>query len=72
MCLMRVAASALKCLKFYLLDYRIMINMEFLSLGERCISSIISVFQIVLSSKPENPLTVGNRKCCLENLFIDW
>ena len=36
-----------------------LINMEFLSFGERCISSIISVFQIVLRGKQENPLSRG-------------
>ena len=46
----------------FLLDYRIIINMEFLSFGERCISPIISVFQIVLRGKQENPLSreIGN------------
>ena len=36
--------------------------MEFLSFGERCISPIISVFQIVLTGKQENPLSkrIGN------------
>ena len=33
--------------------------MEFLSFGERCISAIISVFQIVLRGKQENPLSRG-------------
>ena len=31
----------------------------FLSFGERCISPIISVFQIVLRGKQENPLSRG-------------
>ena len=43
----------------FLLDYRIIINMEFLSFGERCISLIISVFQIVLRGKKENSLSRG-------------
>ena len=33
--------------------------MEFLNFGERCISDIISVFQIVLRGKQENPLSRG-------------
>ena len=33
--------------------------MEFSSFGERCISPIISVFQIVLRGKQENPLSRG-------------
>ena len=33
--------------------------MEFLSFGESCISPIISVFQIVLRGKQENPLSRG-------------
>ena len=33
--------------------------MEFLSFGGRCISPISSVFQIVLRSKQENPLSRG-------------
>ena len=55
---MGVAASAIK-FKTFLLDYRIKINMEFLSFGERCITLIISVFQIVLRAKQENPLSRG-------------
>ena len=43
----------------FLLDYRIIINMEFWSFGERCISLIISVFQIVLRGKQKNPLSRG-------------
>ena len=45
--------------KIFWLDYRIIINMEFLSFGERCISPIISVFQIVLRGKKENYLSRG-------------
>ena len=33
--------------------------MEFLSFGEGCISPIVSVFQIVLKGKQENPLSRG-------------
>ena len=33
--------------------------MEFLSFGEACMSPIISVFQIVLRGKQENPLSRG-------------
>ena len=43
----------------FLLDYRIIINMEFLSFGERCISPITSIFQIELRGKQENPLSRG-------------
>ena len=48
--------------KNFLSDYRIIINMEFLYFGERCRSPIISVFQIVLRGKQENPLSreIGN------------
>ena len=56
MCLKGMAASAVESLK---LDYRIIINMEFLSSGERCISPIISVFQVVLRGKQEYPLSRG-------------
>ena len=45
--------------KILWLDYRIIINMQFLSFGERCISPIISVFQIVLRGKKENSLSKG-------------
>ena len=45
--------------KNILLDYRIIINMEFWSFGERCISLIISIFQIVLRGKQKNPLSRG-------------
>ena len=41
------------------MDYRIIINMEFLSFGERCISPITSIFQIELRGKQENPLSRG-------------
>ena len=41
------------------MDYRIIITMEFLNFVERCISDIISVFQIVLRGKQENPLSRG-------------
>ena len=42
--------------KIFLLDYRIVINMQFLSFGESCISPII------LRGKQENPLSrvIGN------------
>ena len=48
--------------KNVLSDYRIIINIEFLYFGERCRSPIISVFQIVLRGKQENPLSreIGN------------
>ena len=45
--------------KKILLDYRIIINMEFWSFGERSISLIISVFQIVLRGKQKYPLSRG-------------
>ena len=45
--------------KKILLDYRIIINMEFWSFGERCISPITSIFQIELRGKQENPLSRG-------------
>ena len=61
MCLKGVAASAIKSLNFFLLDYRIKINMEFLSYGERCISHIISV--LVLRGKQENPFSSGMGNC---------
>ena len=35
--------------------------MEFLSFGETCIFPIISVFQIVLRGKQQNPLRKGIR-----------
>ena len=35
--------------------------MEFLSFGESCIFPIISVFQIVLRGKQQNPLSKGIR-----------
>ena len=54
-----MTASAIKSLIFFLLDYRIIIDIEFSSFGERCISSFISVFQIVLRGKEENPLIGG-------------
>ena len=56
MCLKGVAVSAIKS---FLLDYRVIINIEFLSFGERYIFFIISVFQIVLKGKQENPLSRG-------------
>ena len=59
MSLKGVAASAIKSLKLFLLDYRIQINTEFLSSGGRCISPIISVFQTVLRGKQENLLSRG-------------
>ena len=43
----------------FLLDCRIIINMDFLSFGERCISPITSVSQIELRGKQENPLSRG-------------
>ena len=59
MCLKGVAASAIKSLKNFLLDCRIIINMEFLSFGESFISPFISVFEIVLMGELENPISRG-------------
>ena len=67
MCLKGVAASAIESLK---LDYRIIINMEFLSSGERCISPIISVFQVVLRGKQEYPLSRGIGNFYLREIFL--
>ena len=72
MCLKGVAASAIKSLKNFLLDCRIIINMEFLSFGESFISPIISVFEIVLMGKAGKSHQQGNRKFCWENFFIEW
>ena len=60
MCLKGVAASAIKNLKFFfgLQDHN---KMEFLSFGESCIFPIISVSQIVLRGKQQNPLSKGIR-----------
>ena len=68
---MGVAASAIK-FKTFLLDYRIIINMEFLSFGERCISPIISILQIVLRDKQENPASWGIGNFVGGNFFIEW
>ena len=43
----------------FLLDYRIIINMKFLSFGKMCISPVTSIFQIELWGKQENPLSRG-------------
>ena len=66
MCLKGVAESVIeKFIGFYfycfifLLDYRIIINMGFLSFGERCTSPITSIFQIEVRGMQENPLSRG-------------
>ena len=46
--------------------------MEFLSFGESCISPIISVFQIVLRGKQENPLSRGIGNFAGGIFFIEW
>ena len=46
--------------------------MEFLSFGERCITLIISVFQIVLRAKQENPLSRGIGNSAGGNFLIEW
>ena len=67
-----MAASAIKSFNFLFLDYRIIINMEFLSFGERFISLIISILQIVLRGKQENPLSWGIGNFVWGNFFIEW
>ena len=59
MCLKSVAVSFLKSL-----DYRIIIHIEFLSLGESYIPPIISVSQIVLRGNG------GNRKFCWGDFLL--
>ena len=45
--------------------------MKFLSFGERCTSPIISVFQIVLRGKQENPLSKGIGHFAGENFLLN-
>ena len=63
----------LKVLNFFsFLDYRVIINMEVLSFGERCISPIIIILQNVLRGKQENPLSWGIGNFVRGNFFIEW
>ena len=62
----------LKVLNFFsFLDYRVIINMEVLSFGERCISPIIIILQNVLRGKQENPLSWGIGNFVRGNFFIE-